>query len=126
LDPIARWHEIVKSRDPAALASLLAENVVFHSPVVHTPQHGRAITHKYLMAAFDVLFSPTFRYVGEWRAERSAVLEFVGEIEGIVIDGVDMVSWNEAQEIVEFKVMARPLKAINLLHRMMGERLARG
>ena len=126
MDPIARWREIAKSRDADALGQLLAEDVVFHSPVVHTPQRGRAITHKYLMAAFDVLFSPTFRYVGEWRAGRSAVLEFVTEIEGVVIDGVDMISWNEAGQIIEFKVMARPLKAINLLHRMMGERLARG
>lgn len=123
MDPIARWHEIVNTRDADALAALLAEDVVFHSPVVHTPQHGRAITHKYLMAAFDVLFGPSFRYVGEWRAERSAVLEFVTEIEGIVIDGIDMISWNEAGEIVAFKVMARPLKAITLLHRMIGERL---
>ena len=126
MDPIARWREIAKSRDADALGQLLAEDVVFHSPVVHTPQRGRAITHKYLMAAFDVLISPTFRYVGEWRAARSAVLEFATEIEGVVIDGVDMISWNEAGQIIEFKVMARPLKGINLLHRLMGERLAKG
>jgi hypothetical protein len=123
LDPIARWREIVKTRDSEALSRLLCEDVVFHSPVVHTPQRGRAITHKYLMAAFDVLFRPGFSYVGEWRAERSAVLEFMVEIEGVVIDGVDVISWNEGGEIVAFKVMARPLKAINLLHRLMGERL---
>ncbi len=126
LDPIGRWHEIVKSRDMGALHALLAVDVVFHSPVVHTPQRGRAITAQYLMAASQVLFNPSFRYVGEWRAERSAVLEFATEIEGVVINGVDMISWNEAGEIVEFKVMARPLKAINLLHRLMGERLTKG
>ena len=126
MDPIARWREIAKSRDADALGQLLADDVVFHSPVVHTPQRGRAITHKYLMAAFDVLISPKFRYVGEWRAARSAVLEFVTEIEGVVIDGVDMISWNEAGQIVEFKVMVRPLKAINQLHQKMGERLAKG
>jgi hypothetical protein len=124
LDPIARWHEIVKAKDADGLLALLAQDVVFHSPVVHSPQRGRAITHKYLVAAFDVLFSSAFRYVGEWRAERSAVLEFVTQVEGVEIDGVDIVSWNEAGEIVAFKVMARPLKAINLLHRLMGERLA--
>jgi ketosteroid isomerase-like protein len=126
LDPIARWHEIVKTRDADALADLLAEDAVFHSPVVHTPQRGRAITLKYLVAAFDVLNTPSFRYVGEWRAERSAVLEFVTEIDGIQVDGIDMISWSEAGQIIEFKVMARPLKAINQLHRMMGERLAQG
>ena len=126
MDTIARWHEIALSRDGAALWELLDEEAVFHSPVVHTPQSGRAITHKYLMAAFDVLFNPTFRYVGEWRAERSAVLEFKTTVEGIEIDGVDMIGWDAAGRIVEFKVMARPLKGINLLHRLMGERLAAG
>jgi ketosteroid isomerase-like protein len=123
-DPIARWKQIAKSLDFAGLAELLADDVVFQSPVVHTPQRGKAITLKYLTAAIHVLFNETFRHVGEWRAERSAVLEFVTTIEGIEIDGVDMIDWNEEGRIVGFKVMARPLKAINLLHRMMGERLA--
>ena len=124
-DPIAQWKQIAKSQDFAGLADLLADDVVFQSPVVHTPQRGKPITLKYLTAAFHVLFNETFRYVGEWRAERSAVLEFVTTIEGIEIDGVDMIDWNEEGLIVAFKVMARPLKAINLLHRLMGERLAR-
>jgi hypothetical protein len=124
MDTIERWRRIAKARDFAALADLLAEDVVFQSPVVHTPQRGKAITLKYLVAASHVLFNETFRYVGEWRAERSAVLEFVTTIEGIEIDGVDIIAWDEAGRIVSFKVMARPLKAINLLHRLMGERLA--
>jgi hypothetical protein len=124
MDTIARWREVAETGDEAALEALLSEEVVFFSPVVHTPQRGKAITAKYLNAAFHVLFNPTFRYVGEWRAESSAVLEFVTEIEGVEIDGVDMISWGPDGRITEFKVMARPLKAINLLHRLMGERLA--
>ncbi len=124
MDTVARWREIAGSGDAAALSALLADEVVFQSPVVHTPQRGKAITHKYLTAAFHVLFNPSFRYVGEWRAERSAVLEFTTTIEGVEIDGVDIISWDASGRIVEFKVMARPLKAINLLHRLMGERLA--
>jgi hypothetical protein len=124
MDVMERWLEIAHARDAEALAGLLADDVVFHSPVVHTPQRGKAITQKYLAAAFDVLFNPDFAYVGQWRAERSAVLEFSTTIEGIEIDGVDIIAWNEDGHIVEFKVMARPLKAINLLHRLMGERLA--
>jgi len=123
-DPIARWKAIAKSRDSAALADLLADDVVFLSPVVHTPQRGRAITLKYLSAALHVLFNETFRYGAEWRAPRSAVLEFVTTIDGIEIDGVDIIDWSEDGRITQFKVMARPLKAINLLHRLMGERLA--
>src|ERR1700722_3665898 len=123
-DPVARWKAIAKSRDLAALEDLLADDVVFLSPVLHTPQRGRPITLKYLSAALQVLFNETFRYVGEWRAPGSAVLEFVTVIDGIEIDGVDIIDWNEDGRISQFKVMARPLKAINLLHRLMGERLA--
>jgi ketosteroid isomerase-like protein len=124
MDTIARWKQVAKAQDAAGLAELLAPDVVFHSPVVHTPQRGHAIAHKYLTAAFQALFNETFRYIGEWRAERSATLEFVTTIEGIEIDGVDIITWDEAGRIVDFKVMVRPLKAINLLHRLMAERLA--
>jgi hypothetical protein len=126
MDTVARWREVAQSGDAQALDALLADEVTFHSPVVHTPQRGRAITRQYLSAAFHVLFNPSFRYVGEWRAERSAVLEFTTTVKGVVIDGVDMIAWDSSGRIVEFKVMARPLKAIDLLHRLMGERLAKG
>ena len=70
MDPIARWHEVVKSRDLVALKDLIAEDAVFESPVVHTPQVGGPITVKYLAGALQVLNNATFRYEGEWRAER--------------------------------------------------------
>lgn len=123
IDGLARWHDYMASSDKAALDALLADDVVFESPVVHTPQAGKAITMKYLGAASEVLGGSGFRYVGEWRADRSAILEFENEIEGIRINGIDMIWWNEDGLITRFKVMVRPLKAINLLHRMMGEQL---
>ncbi len=126
MNTIARWHEVVKSRDLAALKDLVADEAVFESPVVHTPQVGKAITVTYLAGALQVLNNGSFRYLGEWRAERSAVLEFATEIDGITVNGVDIISWNEAGKITGFKVMIRPLKAINLVHRMMGELLAKG
>jgi hypothetical protein len=122
---IDAWHAVVKSRDPVALDALLADDAVFHSPVVHTPQQGRAIVRLYLLAAFQVLGNESFRYVREVVGERDAVLEFAGEIDGIAINGVDLIRWNEAGRIVDFKVMVRPLKAVNLLHRKMGEMLQR-
>jgi hypothetical protein len=120
---IARWHEFVSSRNAASLDELLADDVVFHSPVVHTPQAGRRIVTKYLTTAMDVLGNPSFRYVREVLGERDAVLEFVVEIEGIVMNGVDIIAWNADERIVEFKVMIRPLKAIQLIHRKMAEAL---
>ena len=120
---IERWHEIARDKDVAGLSALLDEDAVFESPVVHTPQVGRKITLGYLAAAFEVLNNDSFHYLGEWLADGSAVLEFATEIDGIKINGVDMIWWNEAGKITRFKVMVRPLKAINLLHQKMGEKL---
>ena len=88
-EAIERWREIAKSHDAGDLELLLAEDVVFQSPVVHTPQRGKAITMKYLGAAIRVLGGDAFRYVGEWFGETSAVLEFITTIDGLEINGVD-------------------------------------
>lgn len=120
---IERWHRIALERRADELAGLLAEDAVFESPVVHTPQKGRAIVEAYLRGALEVLNTEHFRYGEEWHGETSAVLEFFSEIEGITINGVDIITWNEAGLITHFKVMVRPLKAINILHQKMGEYL---
>jgi len=122
-DALHRWHAYVEARDPALLWELLHPDAVFESPVVHSPQRGRDITFKYLVGALHVLGNGSFRYLGEWRAPLSGVLEFETEIAGIRINGVDMISWNDANQITHFKVMVRPLKAINLLHQLMGAQL---
>ena len=115
----------MQHRNVAGLDDLLADDVVFHSPVVHTPQHGKRITAQYLAAAFEVFSDPSFRYLREIVGAHDAVLEFQVEIDGIEVNGVDMISWNDDSRITQFKVMLRPLKAINLIHRKMGEMLAR-
>jgi ketosteroid isomerase-like protein len=120
-DPIKTWHGVVEKRDVQGLDTLLAEEAVFYSPVVHTPQVGKDITKKYLAAAFQVFFNDSFRYVRELQGDRDAVLEFEVQLEGITVNGVDMIKWNDAGRITEFKVMLRPLKAVNLIHRKMGE-----
>ena len=120
-----RWYAYIKSHDKATLWDLLHPDAVFESPVVHTPQRGREITYKYLLSAEKVLGSPTFAYVGEWRSQNGAVLEFVNEIDGIRINGVDIITFANDGRITHFKVMVHPLKAINLLHRLMGEQLAK-
>ncbi len=119
IHPLTEWHQIVRTRDASRLAALLADDVVFHSPVVHTPQVGKAITTKYLAAAIRVFGNESFRYVREVRGDRDAVLEFRVEIDGIVVNGVDILTWNEAGQVVEFKVMLRPLKAVQLIHQKM-------
>lgn len=116
---IRTWHEIVRTRNASGLNELLDDNVVFYSPVVHTPQVGKAITLMYLTAALHVFANDSFRYVREVIGESDAVLEFETEIEGIIVNGVDMIKWNNDGKIVEFKVMVRPLRAINLIHTKM-------
>jgi hypothetical protein len=118
------WHRLVRTSDPAGLWDLLAEDAVFHSPVGHTPQRGRQLAFWYLAAAFNVFFNDSFRYVREVVDGRHAVLEFQTEIDGIVVNGVDMITWNDDGRIVDFKVMLRPLKAISLIHQKMAQMLA--
>jgi hypothetical protein len=121
---LAKWYGYMRSHDHAALWELLHPDAVFESPVVHTPQRGRDITFKYLSSAEKVLGGPGFSYVGEWQNKTGAVLEFENEIEGIKLNGVDIITFDAEDRITHFKVMVRPLKAINLLHRLMGEQLA--
>lgn len=120
---IAAWHKLIETKDAAGLDDILAENVVFHSPVVHTPQAGKPITKLYLTAALHVLNNETFEYLREVIAGNHAVLEFQTVIDGISINGVDMITWGEDGRITDFKVMLRPLKAVNLVHQMMGNML---
>ena len=122
---LQRWHDYMKSHDLDALKTMLADDVVFHSPVVHTPQKGKEITYMYLASADQVLGNDKFRYLREFDLGDRAVLEFQTEIEGLQINGIDMIEWNEAGQITEFKVMVRPLQAINKVHEMMGRMLER-
>lgn len=121
--PITTWHRLVESHDASGLNGLIADDAVFHSPVVFTPQRGKALTVWYLTAAFLVFFNPSFRYVREVIGPSDAMLEFETEIDGIVVNGVDIIKWNDAGRIVDFKVMIRPLKAINLIHQRMAAML---
>ncbi len=120
---IEQWHHIAKTRDLRALSDLLADDVVFVSPVVHTPQAGKDITFKYLAAATQVLNNSTFRYLTQWHGPQSSVLEFECNVDGISVNGIDMIHWNAAGKIDRFKVMVRPLKAVNKLHELMGRAL---
>jgi len=123
IDTVATWHKIVANRDVEGLASLLADDAVFHSPVVHSPQVGKALTQSYLTAAFGVFFNASFHYVREIAGEHDAVLEFLVQIDGVSVNGVDMIKWDDEGRIVEFKVMLRPLKAINMVHLKMAAML---
>ena len=116
------WHEMFKDRDIGRLDEILAENCVFLSPIVHSPQEGRELTKFYLTGAFNV-FNDSFHYVKEVVTDEHAVLEFVCDMDGVLVNGVDIMTFDDQGKIVEFKVMVRPLKAVNLLHARMKDML---
>jgi len=122
---LARWHAYMESEaDPAQLSALIADDCVFHSPVVHTPQAGKAVVMAYLVAASHVLGNDSFHYVRELVDGDEMMLEFVTELDGIAINGVDIIRFNDAGQITDFKVMVRPLKAINKVWEMMASQMA--
>lgn len=122
-NPIAAWHELIGSGNPQGLDSLLADDVVFYSPVVFKPQPGKTLTSMYLHAAFKVLINDSFHYVREVVGERDAVLEFVVTIDGIEVNGVDMIRWDDSGRIIDFKVMVRPLKGMEMIRQKMAAML---
>ena len=119
------WHQVVEQGDLAKIPELLTEDCVFYSPVVHTPQRGRDITVLYLSGALQVFQGGGFRYVKEIVDEKHALLEFECTVDGIQINGVDILSFSDDDRICEFKVMLRPLKAVNTVHAKMAAMLER-
>ena len=122
-NPIKIWHEVVKSGEIAMLDNILDENCIFYSPVVFSPQKGKEATKKYLTAAAVVFADDSFKYTKELISSRLACLEFELILNEININGIDIISWNEEGKITEFKVMIRPLKAVEIIHKYMGEEL---
>jgi hypothetical protein len=120
---ISNWKRFFSTGALPLLEACLAEEVIFESPVVHTPQVGKAITLKYLYSGQRVFYNTSFVYVHEWIASNSCVLELQTVIDGILINGVDIISWNDDNKITSFKVMIRPLKAIQLVHQLMMQEL---
>ena len=132
MSAVEKWYEVMKSNDMDKLDEVLAEDVVFYSPVVYTPQKGKDVTKMYLMAAGGVFgegakdeatdsnkSQSNFKYIKEIIGEKSALLEFETEMDGVFVNGVDVISWNEEGKITEFKVIVRPLQAVNMLHQKM-------
>jgi hypothetical protein len=122
---LKNWHQFMETRNPKILDELLANEVIFYSPIVWAPQEGKQITKLYLMAALEVFGgeNANFTYVKQVIDNNQFILEFNTIIDGITVNGVDMIEVNEEGKIISFKVMVRPLKAINKVHEKMGEML---
>lgn len=121
---LKRWHKVIETGStPEALSGIIHEDAVFHSPVVHTPQVGRAIVVAYLSAAGQTLGNDSFEYLRELVDGENAMLEFQTEMDGIHVNGIDLIRFDGDGMIVDFKVMVRPLKAVNKVWEQMGAML---
>jgi len=123
---IEKWHRILAEADAEGLAALVADDAVFYSPIIYSPQKGKELVVLYLSAAYRLLFNERFKYVHEWKTHQSAVLEFETEVEGVYINGTDIIEWNEDDQIVSFKVMIRPFKAVDFIKQKMIEMMRSG
>lgn len=117
------WHELIKNKTVDQVSTLLADDVTLFSPVIHTPVQGKKMVSIYLTAAFHTFLNNTFHYDREFTGDNSAVLEFSLSMNGIDINGIDMITWNEQGKITEFKVMIRPYKALNMINEQMSAML---
>jgi len=122
---LKNWHTFLDTKNHRILDELLSDEVIFYSPIVWTPQEGKQITKLYLMAAMEVFGGENadFKYVKQVIDNKQFILEFVTLIDGVTVNGVDMIEVNDDGKIISFKVMVRPLKAINKVHEKMGEML---
>jgi len=118
---LKKWHQFINEKDATKLEDFIVENAVLYSPVVWTPIKGKKLVQLYLMAAEQIIANKHFEYVREIANDNYAVLEFKTVIEGISVEGVDMITFNEKDQLVDIKVMIRPLKAVNIVHQKMGE-----
>lgn len=124
MNNITKWHELFDSGNLKELKGILDRKAVFYSPLVFKPQEGRVLTSMYLQNAHKMFYADgnkSFTYVREIHSDTDSMLEFTCEIDGILINGVDIIKWNEKGKIEEFKVMIRPNKAIEKVKEKMGE-----
>ena len=120
-DGLHTWHQFIETRDLNTLDEFLADDVILYSPVVFTPIEGKFFVKMYLMAAEKIIANDQFEYVRELSSEQDAFLEFKTTIDGITVEGVDMIHFNQQGQVQSLKVMLRPLKAVNKVHEKMGE-----
>ena len=130
---IKKWHDHIKGEFPGGFDELLADDVIFYSPIVFSPQKGKDLTTLYLMAAGNTfggdqsrdgtLQESSFKYTKEVLDGNQAILEFETQIDGKYVNGVDIITFNSEGKISEFKVMIRPLQAVNIIHEKMQEML---
>lgn len=117
------WHKFVNERNIHELNSFISDDVTLYSPVVFKPIKGKFMVTMYLQAAAEIIANDSFKYVREVVDKQNAILEFETEINGLSVNGVDMLQFTKDGKLKEIKVMIRPLKGVNVVHQKMAEYL---
>ena len=120
---LQRWHDMLDRRDLTALPELLAANVVFRSPMAHTPYPGPAVVSTILNTVIKVFVDFTYHRQLVTADGLSVVLEFSARVDGRELKGIDMIRFDEQGKIVDFEVMVRPMSGLQALGAEMGQRL---
>lgn len=115
---IAQWHAFFQTQDDAIFADLVADDVIFRSPFLWKPKHGKNTLRIVLSAAAQVF--EDFAYHRELTDGSSVVLEFSAHVGAIELKGIDLIRFNADGKIIEFEVMVRPFKGLQALAEAMG------
>ena len=122
MSPAARFRAAIEGWDIDAVSELLAEDIVFHSPVTFHPFVGRE-TVAGLLALVAETFED-FRYTGELQADGAHGLIFQASVSGREIEGIDLLRLDAEGLIAEFTVLLRPLSGLVPFAQAMGEKVA--
>lgn len=121
---LEKWHQMINTGDLANLNDLLAEDVVFRSPVAYKPYERKQVVFFILTNVIQVF--ENFTYHREFYTEDGAnvVLEFSADVSGKSLKGIDMIRFNAQGKIIDFEVMIRPMSGLAALAEQMGARFA--
>lgn len=121
---IELWHKMLETRDMSILNDLLAEDIVFKSPVAFSPYSGKQLVFFILTNVIQIF--ENFTYHREFYTEDglNVVLEFSANIGEKKLKGIDMIRFNEQCQMVDFEVMIRPKSGLEALAALMGEKMS--
>ena len=118
---LGRWHEFVTTQKPEILHEILSDDMKFHSPFIWKPKDKRFAL---MVLTTVVTVFENFRYTREMFGENSCTLEFAANIGAVALEGVDIIEFDDAGKIVDFKIMIRPANGLQKLGEEMGKRFA--
>jgi len=119
---LERWHHVVRTRDRAAVADLLADAITLGAPPYWEKLEGKPLVHHLLGIIIETI--DEFTYHREWIAGSELALEFRGRVGRRELQGIDLITLDDAGRIRNLDVMIRPLNALEALRDRVAPRMA--